>query len=53
MCPVLFMATVIGYFMQEAPSHGLSILAYDPLSRGAQAYAALADEVLRGTAPTR
>ncbi|MGI8554722.1 MAG: ParA family protein, partial [Dehalococcoidia bacterium] len=36
--------------LSEAPSHGLSILAYDPTSRGAQAYAALADELLAGTA---
>jgi chromosome partitioning protein len=36
--------------LSEAPSHGLSILAYDPLSRGARAYAALADELLAGSA---
>jgi len=36
--------------LSEAPSYGLSILAYDPVSRGARAYAALADEVLRGAA---
>ena len=36
--------------LSEAPSHGLSILAYDPLSRGARAYDALADEVLAGSA---
>jgi len=34
--------------LSEAPSHGLSILAYDPSSRGARAYADLADEVLSG-----
>jgi chromosome partitioning protein len=33
--------------MAEAPSHGLSILQYDRLSRGASAYAILADEILR------
>jgi len=32
--------------LSEAPSHGLTILQYDPLSRGARAYAALADELL-------
>jgi chromosome partitioning protein len=32
--------------LSEAPSHGVSILAYDPASRGAEAYRALADEVL-------
>ncbi|HEY8490329.1 MAG TPA: ParA family protein [Dehalococcoidia bacterium] len=32
--------------LSEAPSHGVSILAYDPSSRGAEAYRALADEVL-------
>ena len=36
--------------LSEAPSHGLSILAYDPASRGARAYADLADELLEGTA---
>jgi chromosome partitioning protein len=36
--------------LSEAPSHGLSILAYDPLSRGARAYEALADELLAGSA---
>ncbi|HUS14287.1 MAG TPA: ParA family protein [Chloroflexia bacterium] len=33
--------------LSEAPSHGQSILEYDPLSRGAQAYEQLAAEVLR------
>ena len=32
--------------LSEAPSHGKPINAYDPLSRGAEAYAALADEVI-------
>jgi chromosome partitioning protein len=33
--------------LSEAPSHGKLIAEYDPQSRGAQAYAALADEVLQ------
>ena len=32
--------------LSEAPSHGKPINAYDPLSRGAEAYTALADEVI-------
>ena len=32
--------------LAEAPSHGLTILEYDPSSRGAQAYQALAEEIL-------
>ncbi|MEW6765968.1 MAG: ParA family protein [Pseudomonadota bacterium] len=32
--------------LAEAPSHGLSALAYDPSSTGAQAYVSLAQEVL-------
>jgi len=32
--------------LSEAPSHGKPIDAYDPLSRGAEAYTALADEVI-------
>ena len=32
--------------LSEAPSHGRSILDYNPASRGARAYRALADEVL-------
>ena len=31
--------------LSEAPSHGKPICAYDPYSRGAEAYAALAEEV--------
>jgi len=33
--------------LSEAPSHGRSILTYDPLSRGAQSYRELAEEVAR------
>lgn len=33
--------------LSEAPSHGKPILAYDRLSRGAEAYTAIADELLR------
>lgn len=33
--------------LSEAPSHGMPIAAYDPSSRGAEAYAALAAEILR------
>ena len=33
--------------LSEAPSHGLPITAYDRLSRGAEAYRALAAEVVR------
>ncbi|MCB1736509.1 MAG: ParA family protein [Gammaproteobacteria bacterium] len=33
--------------LAEAPSHGLPVLQYDRLSRGAKAYEILADEVLR------
>lgn len=33
----------------EAPSHGLPVLLYDKASRGAQAYLALAGEILRRT----
>lgn len=32
--------------LSEAPSHGLSVLRYDPQSRGSRAYRALADEYL-------
>ena len=32
--------------LSEAPSHGKPISAYDSLSRGAEAYAALAEEFL-------
>lgn len=34
--------------LSEAPSHGLHILEYDPRSRGAEVYLALAGEVSRG-----
>lgn len=33
--------------LAEAPSHGISILEYDPTSRGALAYLALAGEIVR------
>jgi len=36
----------------EAPSHGMPILRYDPKSRGAEAYMALAREVLERRAVT-
>jgi chromosome partitioning protein len=43
----LFAATIPrGIHLAEAPSYGQSILAYDPGSRGAQAYAAAADELI-------
>jgi len=32
--------------LSEAPSYGLTIMEYDPNSRGALAYKALADEVM-------
>ena len=32
--------------LSEAPSHGLPIIQYDPSSRGAQAYTALAEEII-------
>ena len=39
--------------LSEAPSHGRSIVAYAPGSRGGQAYAALADEFRRRDARRR
>jgi chromosome partitioning protein len=36
----------------EAPSHGMPVLLYDVRSRGAEAYLALARELLERTAPT-
>ena len=36
--------------LSEAPSHGLPITAYDRLSRGAESYLALAEEVIRRAA---
>ncbi len=43
----LFASTIPrGIHLAEAPSYGQSILAYDPNSRGAQAYAAAADELI-------
>jgi chromosome partitioning protein len=33
--------------LAEAPSHGLPVLHYDKASRGAQAYLALAGEIIR------
>jgi chromosome partitioning protein len=46
--PELIFDTIIprNVRMSEAPSYGRSILAYDPASRGAAAYRALADEVI-------
>jgi chromosome partitioning protein len=37
--------------LSESPSHGLPVLLYDPASRGARAYRALAQEVLAPGAP--
>ncbi|HET8679904.1 MAG TPA: ParA family protein [bacterium] len=51
----LVYATVIprSVRLAEAPSHGKPITLYDPASRGAQAYQALAQEVIvRGRQPT-
>ncbi|CAA9590562.1 MAG: Chromosome (plasmid) partitioning protein ParA [uncultured Thermomicrobiales bacterium] len=43
----LFASTIPrGIHLAEAPSYGQSILAYDPASRGALAYAAAADETI-------
>ena len=33
--------------LSEAPSHGLPITAYDKLSRGAESYLLLAEEIVR------
>ena len=46
--PELTFASVIprAVRLSEAPSHGQSVLRYDPTSRGAAAYAALADELV-------
>ena len=33
--------------LSEAPSHGMPVIAYDRLSRGAEAYGAVAEEFLR------
>ena len=46
-CPGQVYATVIprNVRLSEAPSHGKPVSAYDSLSRGAEAYAALAQEV--------
>ena len=33
--------------LSEAPSHGLPVTVYDRLSRGAEAYVALAAEILK------
>jgi len=44
----LFASTIPrGIHLAEAPSYGQSILAYDPASRGALAYSAAADELIR------
>lgn len=37
--------------LSEAPSFAMSVLDYDPTSRGAQAYLALADEMVKSDAP--
>jgi chromosome partitioning protein len=33
--------------LSEAPSHGVSVLEYDPQSKGAQNYTALAKELIK------
>jgi chromosome partitioning protein len=47
--PALALSTVIprSVRLSEAPSHGQSLLRYDPTSRGAEAYASLAEELVR------
>jgi chromosome partitioning protein len=35
--------------LSEAPSHGKPVSAYDPYSRGAEAYTALAEEIASST----
>lgn len=49
--PELIFETIVprSVRMSEAPSYGRSILQYDPSSRGATAYRALADEVIART----
>jgi len=37
--------------LAEAPSHGKPVILYNPLSKGAQAYTALAEEILDHTSP--
>lgn len=37
--------------LAEAPSHGVPVFSYDKYSRGAEAYAALADEILARRKP--
>jgi chromosome partitioning protein len=39
--------------LAEAPSHGVPITIYAPTSSGAQAYRALAEEVLNGDRPAQ
>jgi hypothetical protein len=39
--------------LSEAPSHAMPVILYDVASRGAQAYLALAEEVIRRNASTQ